>query len=283
KGKNLDPKTDDQPFPRRLLEIQELSKRYEQAIRMPKKRRSRNHIFEESHRAGFERRKFESAKRLLKRVGAITTEEIKEKRMLIILMMKRGWRIERCVLKAKYELAGRDMRQVEADYKKMEESRERRKRKRLKQEMKESRKPNVDVKHNEDKRLHENEKLLHPKMKRKLSRKEAYRERKRAAQVSERNEMILDAKEVIAFGSRVDAPPVFASKQRRKLESDFSKAGSKPLLLKSNLEAQLGHNKGIKKCSANETKEREEAIAAERTRVIEAYRLLKKNRKNLTC
>lgn len=47
------------------------------------------------------------------------------------------------------------MRQVEADYKKMEESRERRKRKMLKQEMKESRKPNVGVKHNEDKRLHE--------------------------------------------------------------------------------------------------------------------------------
>uniref|UniRef100_A0A915BZY6 Uncharacterized protein n=1 Tax=Parascaris univalens TaxID=6257 RepID=A0A915BZY6_PARUN len=222
---------------------------------MPKKRKSRNHVFEESHRAGFERRNFESAERLLRRVGAVTTEEIKEKRML-----------------AKYELAGRDMRQVEADYKKMEESQERRKRRRLKQEMRESRKPNADVKHNEGRKLH----------KHKLSRKEAYRERRRAAEVSERNEMILDAKEVIAFGSRVDAPPVFSSIQYGKLESVFSKAGSKPLLLKSKLEAKLEHNKGIK-YSTNDTKERKEAIAAERTRVIEAYRFLKKNRRNFAC
>uniref|UniRef100_A0A915BZF3 Uncharacterized protein n=1 Tax=Parascaris univalens TaxID=6257 RepID=A0A915BZF3_PARUN len=232
---------------------------------MPKKRKSRNHVFEESHRAGFERRNFESAERLLRRVGAVTTEEIKEKRML-----------------AKYELAGRDMRQVEADYKKMEESQERRKRRRLKQEMRESRKPNADVKHNEGRKLHKNEKLIRVDVKHKLSRKEAYRERRRAAEVSERNEMILDAKEVIAFGSRVDAPPVFSSIQYGKLESVFSKAGSKPLLLKSKLEAKLEHNKGIK-YSTNDTKERKEAIAAERTRVIEAYRFLKKNRRNFAC
>ncbi|KHN72446.1 hypothetical protein Tcan_12813 [Toxocara canis] len=210
RGKNLDPKSDEQPFPRRLLEIQQLSKLYEEEVHKVKNRRPRNRIFAESLKAGFKRRNFEGAKQLVNRVSTITTAEIKEQRML-----------------AKYELAGRDMCEVEADYKKMEDEEVQRRLKRKATEYdgsRKSRKQSFNSKPNQNKKRFKTEASTSAtKLKKKMLRKDRYRELKKARQADEHNEMILDAKEVIPFGSRVDGPPQFAPAQRRQLDPLFVK------------------------------------------------------------
>ncbi|VDM49623.1 unnamed protein product [Toxocara canis] len=282
RGKNLDPKSDEQPFPRRLLEIQQLSKLYEEEVHKVKNRRPRNRIFAESLKAGFKRRNFEGAKQLVNRVSTITTAEIKEQRML-----------------AKYELAGRDMCEVEADYKKMEDEEVQRRLKRKATEYdgsRKSRKQSFNSKSNQNKKRFKvrdalvafGKRTCRPpqlteastsatKLKKKMLRKDRYRELKKARQADEHNEMILDAKEVIPFGSRVDGPPQFAPAQRRQLDPLFVKAGNKALLLKSKLEAK---NEGGEKDDAKGAMMRAQEIAAERARVIAAYRMLKKSRRN---
>ncbi|VDK44419.1 unnamed protein product [Anisakis simplex] len=263
KGKNLDPKTDEQPIPKRLLELQELSKECEAKTQERKNRRPRNRIIEESSKAGFERRRFENDRQLVRRVSAVTTEEIDEKRLL-----------------AKFELGGVDQREIEAEYKKMDEEAKQRLDRKLEQQKSVARKRN----HKDPKQCGPTKPSsaaeVHPstatESSRKLTRKERYRELKKARQADERKEMILDAKEFIPFGSRVDAPPLFDAYQRKQLNPIFAKAGSKPLLLKSKLELKSDVHDTSDRLEA--VKKRSEEMAEERNRVIVAYRMLKKSK-----
>jgi len=91
---------------------------------------------------------------------------------------------------------------------------------------------------------------------------------------SEQKEMLLNAREVIPFGDRADAPPEFDTINRKTLKPGFSKAGSKQLLLKAMLSPPVP--------TAEESlppQSTKKVLDDERDRVIAAYRTFKKIRR----
>lgn len=85
--------------------------------------------------------------------------------------------------------------------------------------------------------------------------------------------------EVIKFGERVDAPPVFSGKFRKELDPIFANAGSKDLLLKRVLENNMASTTIVTNEAPRSSKHAKSGgtvSAEERQRIIDMHRALKK-------
>ncbi|EFO87354.1 hypothetical protein CRE_31425 [Caenorhabditis remanei] len=109
-----------------------------------------------------------------------------------------------------------------------------------------------------------------PKLSKKERRKETLKARRTDEQQRKDGEMLINSRELIEFGERYDAPPTFNGALKKKFEPLMAKAGQKTLLLHSMLQKS-----GAKK---TEYLEDSTKIQAERQRVIDAYRDIKKQR-----
>ncbi|CAI5449363.1 unnamed protein product [Caenorhabditis angaria] len=274
---------DEQPLTKVQKEMMEPKKMLDKA-EVKKKKKQKNAVLREAENLGLKKGRFETVERFVRRVEGIMHSRINEKMAI-----------------AKHGLAGRDQNEIDADYKKIEDAEKRRKdqekreidnkikearKKREKEEkrreevekIKEERKrkmQEIEEEENEDEDEEEDDEKPKKKVKKvekskKERRKETLKSRKDAETKTRANEAILNSKEVIAFGERYDAPPVFGGHLKKKFEPLLAKAGQKTLLLHSILAKGNEKTKYLDNSTST--------IQEERQRVIDAYRSIKKTR-----
>ncbi|KAI6221292.1 hypothetical protein M3Y99_01565800 [Aphelenchoides fujianensis] len=301
---NAPPKDeDDQVVPRRLKEIREAQEAAaNQPHRRPSKKQTKNKFFAMTAKMGYKPRPWENEEMLAHRVLQSKNGPLKDE-----------------LVKARFGLAGRDTKEIDADFQLLDEK-EKRKRalkialreKRLKQKEKEAnfrsnRGPkeapafDEEDEEEEDDRgefvddeevaeevedSEEEDEQKPPPPKKKAAGKQKGDEEKEAEEPKQpEKHLILNAREIIPFGERVDAPPVFSKNVRKLLDS--GQAGKKDLLLKDLLrknEKPPTVHEAEKSDDDSDEKPRvigklkRRVSEAERLRTIEAYRQLKKKK-----
>ncbi|WKY04649.1 hypothetical protein Q1695_005565 [Nippostrongylus brasiliensis] len=297
---NWEPKDDEQPIPRALKELEKSKAEGVVDKQVMKKRRQhKNKVLAEADKIGIKKGRFESVEHFVRRVERMTYAAIKDHDTLV----KQG-------------LVGRDEKDLEADFKLLEEkekrakeqkkneiqnkikaAREKREREaKIKEERlleKEERKRKRKLQDEDDAESDKNDEKEHDEMnadgmtssksgdpevkrkKKKFGGSDKIREKKKLAADIARKEAVLNQREVIAFGERYDAPPVFKGVMKKEMNPLMAKAGGKNLLLHS----LLRQNTGEKTTYLDEDK-RQKPGELERQRVIEAYREMKKNKRN---
>ncbi|KAI6216189.1 hypothetical protein M3Y99_01835300 [Aphelenchoides fujianensis] len=320
---NAPPKDeDDQLVPRRLKEIREAQEAAaNQPQRRPSKKQTKNKFFAMTAKMGYKPRPWENEEMLAHRVLQSKNGPLKDE-----------------LVKARFGLAGRDTKEIDADFQLLDEK-EKRKRalkialreKRLKQKEKEAnfrsnrgskeapvfdeeddeeeddrgefvddeevaeevedseeeedeQKPPPPKKKADRKKDDEEKEAEEPKQRR-LTSSEKKRLRKKTEKAEAEKHLILNAREIIPFGERVDAPPVFSKNVRKLLDS--GQAGKKDLLLKDllrkNEKPAVVHEATESDGDSDEKprvigKLKRRVSEAERLRTIEAYRQLKKKK-----
>ncbi|GMT25103.1 hypothetical protein PFISCL1PPCAC_16400, partial [Pristionchus fissidentatus] len=219
--------------------------------------------------AGIEKKGKESINRAVARMHDTVNKELTEMR-----------------IKAKAGVAGKDTKQIVKEYKDMDEAaRSKREAKLLKRKKEEemihgkARDKTVKrLKAIEEERIRDGSKAGRKKMN-KVGREREKRKMER--QVMEK-EAMLDAKEVIDFGERYDAPPSFKGALKTRIDPLTAKAGAKSTLLVHSLlgeKRKRSEDVAVTDIPTSETgakKEKKEPMTAlmlaERQRIIDAYR-----------
>uniref|UniRef100_A0A914XXR2 Coiled-coil domain-containing protein 137 n=1 Tax=Panagrolaimus superbus TaxID=310955 RepID=A0A914XXR2_9BILA len=271
---NKAPKSTDmeeQYVPRRVREIKEL----QEAMKNPNKRAKlkKNVVLDEARKHGFERRPWEDNRSFTKRIDRETRDSVNLE-----------------MLKVRHAMAGRDINEIREDYKQLDEVAKRKKalkimRKEKLAKLKSKGKISDDHEEKEAEDDEEGEvEEKHKKIKKqvpekdikvkKLTKNERIREYKKEAKETEKRELLLNAREVIQFGERVDAPPTFSAKFRKEFDPLFANAGSKDLLLKKMMEKK---NVSVPSSTPLIQLPKDSKVSAEeRQRVIDMHRALKK-------
>uniref|UniRef100_A0A914WCC2 Coiled-coil domain-containing protein 137 n=1 Tax=Plectus sambesii TaxID=2011161 RepID=A0A914WCC2_9BILA len=280
KAFNRAPKSDeldDQKFSRSMREIGILKKQAAVPSAEKKARnRQRNKIAEATTNAGFKQRPFEGEFQFMDRIKRESHAKVQEQ-----------------LMKVHFNMAGRDPRAVEGEFKELDaKEAEKKKRKAAKRaaEMeapkvkakKGKKKANVSSETNDDYDIEEeaetslntrdDETADAPEKSGKIDRKKRIRMLKAEQTKCDQKELLLNAREVIPFGERADAPPDFEGIHRKMLKPGFSKAGSKQLLLKAMLSQPVASE-------PTQQPPKQKDLTDERERVIAAYRTFKKIRR----
>ncbi|GMS96016.1 hypothetical protein PENTCL1PPCAC_18191 [Pristionchus entomophagus] len=199
--------------------------------------------------------------------------------------------MEQAMLQAKAGVAGKDTKQIAKEYKEMDEAaRAKREVKLLKRKKEEEEK----FGHARDKTMKRLKMIEEERMKdgskagrKKMNRMNREKEKRKEEKVVMEKETMLDAKEVIDFGERYDAPPVFKGKLKCRIDPLSAKAGGKSTLL---LHSMLGEKRKREEgdlvvdipSSESSKKDKKEPMTAlmmaERQRVIDAYRKGKRDK-----
>ncbi|CAI2351650.1 unnamed protein product [Caenorhabditis sp. 36 PRJEB53466] len=286
---------DEQPLTKSMMNMMSQNNPIVTKEEAKKKKKQKNAVLKQAEELGLKKGKFETVSRFVRRIEGTLHSRINEQMAI-----------------AKHGLAGRKQEEIDADYAKIDEKEKRKKdqeKREIENKIKEARKKREqDAKRKEEsEKAKEQRKVAKRKMteeveeeeeeekgsesdevedeerkpkkgkkeekKVRLSKKERRKETLKARKTDEQKrkagEALINSQEVIAFGERYDAPPVFAGHLKKKFEPLMAKAGQKTLLLHSMLQ------KGSQKTEYldNSTK-----IQAERQRVIDAYRNMKKQR-----
>jgi len=264
---NLD-ELDAQPMSKSSRDLAELILSSAKTFPVKNKKRPRNRLIEETEKAGFVRRRYENEAQFMRRVGNLTHHLVQEEFM-----------------KVKYEIAGRDVKELAADLKELDEKAKRRKEQKAARREKLFRARQQEVgEHQHFQKEHHDESLgsnskgdneQKPAKKSRLSLKDRKKRLKREQEEDDAADLMLNAREVIAFGERVDAPPEFSQQCKFKQKN---RVGEKKLLLNA-----LFHPKsnGIDPTVESPKSGPKQGNEAERLQVIEAYRQLKRQRRNL--
>ncbi|KAF8374611.1 hypothetical protein PRIPAC_81040, partial [Pristionchus pacificus] len=274
---NRDPSTSDQETPKA---VRELLKRIEEGKQKGKviKRtfpKKQDKVTSSLAAVGIQKRGRESIKQTIGRMHEKINTEVDEARIM-----------------AKAGVAGKDSKQIAKEYKEMDETaRAKREHKLLKRKKEEEEKfghaRDKTIKRLqmiEDERMRDGSKAGRKKMN-KINRE---REKRKEERVILEKESMLDAKEVIDFGERYDAPPTFKGKLKCRIDPISAKAGAKSTLLVHSMlgekrKREEGEEKVIdipsSEASKKDKKEPMTALMmAERQRVIDAYRKGKRDR-----
>ncbi|KAI6237112.1 hypothetical protein M3Y95_00230700 [Aphelenchoides besseyi] len=296
---------DEQVVPRRLKEIQKAAETAaSQLRRKSSKKGPKSSFYALTAKSGFKQRPWEDVDMLANRVIHSKNKEMNEE-----------------MLKAKMGLAGRDPKELDADFRMLDEKERQKKalkvakaEKRRKLREKEERfkaeraaQGNEDVDSNDEEQSMDDEEgseedqieaEQEPPLKKKkksktaeedvpakkrLTSSEKKRLRKKDSRAEAQKHLILNAREIIPFGERADAPPVFSKSVRKLL--DAGQAGKKDLLLKSlfktNQTTTSKDNESDDELNAVDGvigKPKRRVTEADRLRVIDAYRNLKKSK-----
>ncbi|ULT98169.1 hypothetical protein L5515_012848 [Caenorhabditis briggsae] len=268
-----------------------------------KKKKQKNAVLKQAEELGMKKGKFETVNRFVKRIEGTLHSRINEQ----IAIAKHGLagrkqedidadykkiedaekrkkdqekrEIENKIKEAKKKREEEARRREEAD--KAKEQRKAEKRKLKEQEEKEEKEEEEEGDEEEGsdsdddddgpkpKKIQKEESKKAQKLSKKERRKETLKARKTDEQKRKAGEAVMNSREVIEFGERNDAPPTFNGALKKKFEPLMAKAGQKTLLLHSMLQ------KGSQKTEyLNDSTK----IQAERQRVIDAYRDMKKQR-----
>uniref|UniRef100_A0AC35G3Q8 Coiled-coil domain-containing protein 137 n=1 Tax=Panagrolaimus sp. PS1159 TaxID=55785 RepID=A0AC35G3Q8_9BILA len=271
---NKAPKSTDmeeQYVPRKVREIKEL----QEAMKNQNKRSKlkKNFVVDEARKHGFERRPWEDNRSFTKRIGRETRDAVNLE-----------------MLKVRHAMAGRDINEIREDYKQLDEAAKRKKalkimRREKLAKLKSKGKIADDQEENDDddengeveekpKKVKKQVPEKEVKIK-KLTKNERMRKYKTEAKDTEKRELLLNAREVIQFGERVDAPPKFSAKFRKEFDPLFANAGSKDLLLKKLMEKNAIPGQPISSPIV-QVQKNSNVSAEERQRVIDMHRALKK-------
>ncbi|KAH7715813.1 Protein Y41D4B.11 [Aphelenchoides avenae] len=318
-------KLDEQPVPRKVRELNYLRAKAEQLKNVKRVKKPSNKVLYETYKMGYEQRPWEDEDRLIARINRDANKDITDQ-----------------IIKAKVGIAGRDAKEIAADYKELDAKAERRKLQKIarrekllklkekEEKYKQTRKGREEAafsgllgsgdegedeeggdeegRDEEEDEVEEKEKPKATKKDKKAADSEPVEKRKRLGKNDKlrlkrkqereagQKELLLNAREVIAFGERVDGPPKFHSFHRKSLEQGFAQAGQKDLLLKrifdkaapkgpnANYEP-LGTAKSFpwqKNEDGSPKKKRQKHVIDEGKRLaaIEAYRSQKKSRRD---
>ncbi|KAI1719070.1 hypothetical protein DdX_06194 [Ditylenchus destructor] len=255
---NLEPSRamlDDQQMSRKIKELKQLAATVPELESAKRKRRPRNRFLEETAKMGYAQRPWESEDLLLSRINRDTHKSVDEQ-----------------LLKAKFGMAGRSIKDIADDYKTLDEKEHDSEESASIDEVVEKEKPKTnkpnDVK--KSRRLGKNDKL---RLKRKQTREE------------NEKDFMLNAREIIPFGERADAPPEFSGKLRQGMDPLFAHAGKKDLLLKKQLAKAPESDAKLSKrtdssdvfarsgtASVNKRRSKIGVDPKEREKIIQAYR-----------
>ncbi|KAI1730143.1 hypothetical protein Ddc_02827 [Ditylenchus destructor] len=333
KGLNLEPSRamlDDEQMSRKIKELKQLSATVPELENVKRKRRPRNRFLEETAKMGYAQRPWESEDLLLSRINRDTHKSVDEQ-----------------LLKAKFGMAGRSIKDIAGDYKELDEKERRRKLQKLarkekerklhekelafkanKKRMRQMKKQQNDVNSDDDslaekmdelqerleteesdneedkqenlsdgseesassdevveKEKHKTNKPNEVKKSRRLGKNDKLRLKRKQEREENDKDFLLNAREIIPFGERADAPPEFSGKLRREMDPLFAHAGRKDLLLKKQLaKAPEGDVKLSKRTDSSDlfarsgtasvTKRRSKIAVdpKEREKIIQAYR-----------
>uniref|UniRef100_A0AC34R3S0 Uncharacterized protein n=1 Tax=Panagrolaimus sp. JU765 TaxID=591449 RepID=A0AC34R3S0_9BILA len=217
--RNYDPKpTDlDQKLPRRVREIQKLQEIASNPIKK-KKSKPKNALLELAEKHGFQKRPWETDAKFKKRMLRETDGDIQCE-----------------LLKAKYGVGGRDVGEIKEDYKELDEIEQRKKDAKAARRQKllgdtEPETKDESAEKLEDGDDEEGETSEVPTKKKRLTKNDRIRQFKKSEKEIHDKEMIFDAKEIIPFGERVDAPPEFKADE----EGETSEVSTKKKRLTKN-------------------------------------------------
>lgn len=297
---NWEPKDDVQPMPRSLVELQKSKEEAAFDKKEVKKRKQRkNKVLAEAEKIGIRKGRFETIEHFVRRVERMTYAAVKDHETLI----KQG-------------LVGRDESEIAADFKLLEDKEKRAKEQKnneIQNKIKAARERKQRVeKLKEEKLMEKEERKLKRKLveeevvdnmddevdaaegtsskaeteedtvvkkKRKLGGSDKIRQKKKLAAEHAHSDAVLNRREVIPFGERYDGPPVFKGAMKKEMNPLMAKAGGKKLLLHSIFRGE--EDQPRTKYLDDETKVKPSEL--ERQRVIEAYRELKRKRKQLVA
>ncbi|KAI6171281.1 hypothetical protein M3Y97_01053600 [Aphelenchoides bicaudatus] len=303
---------DSQPLPRRWIEVQETAKAAKEAPKRTRtgKKRAKNKFFEMTAKMGFQKRPWEDEEMLANRIARAKNRALDDE--LIKVQAGTAGRdpkeIEADIKKLDEKERQKKLLKVAAAEKrrKLREKEERFQQSRL---AKHADSDEEDVSSVDEKELDSGDEFVevddqesaarrvirkgttkHSKKKQKqpdqpetnakkrLSSSEKSRQKKKENNSEKRRFLMLNAKEVLPFGERADAPPDFGASLRKKFTPLYSEAGKKDLLLKDMLKVE---NKHLYTGSKPITDPQDEVkvTAEERQRYIDAYRKLKLNQK----
>jgi len=236
------------------------------------KKRPRNRLTEETEKAGFVRRRYENETQFMRRVGNLTHHMVQEEFM-----------------KVKYELAGRDVKEIAADFKELDEKAKRRKAQKMARREKfiQAAARQREQEEGEQQRFQQEavgvnveDDVEKKAKKQRISLKDRQRQLKREHNEDDAADLMLNAREVIAFGERTDAPPEFTKQCKF---TPNNRIGERKLLLKSLLEPKsngiVAEDKSSPKAKESERSKKDNE--EQRLQVIEAYRQLKRQKRNL--
>ncbi|CAB3405850.1 unnamed protein product [Caenorhabditis bovis] len=261
-----------------------------------KKKKEKNSVLREAEKLGLKKGRFETVERFVRRVEGIMynriheniaiakqglagrkQEEIDADYAKIDEKEKRKKEQEKREIQNKIKEA-KKRREQEAE-KKEEMLKSKEQRKLAKRQIGEHQEEEEEKSDIDDEEEHEdddapvpkkskNDKEKTEKLSKKNRRKEFLKNRKVDEKIRKADDAILNAKEIVAFGERYDAPPVFGGDLKKKFEPLMAKAGQKTLLLHSLLKKGDEKTKYLDNSTST--------IHEERQRVIEAYRKMKK-------
>ncbi|VDD85845.1 unnamed protein product [Enterobius vermicularis] len=268
RNKNLEPGNEEQPLTRRQKDIQEFLKEGT----FQKKKRRRNTVRKEALKHGFKVPKTSDSRRLMYSVFKQTKEEVEGKMLL-----------------AKFGLAGRSSKEMKAEYEKLDEREQRRTKAKKTQSKKISKKLDgenkgvVEEKNegNEEEKVNNGDTEGRKAVKRKhLLRRQRYEEKRRQKQLDEEEDKVLNAKDYVPFGARVDAPPDLSSLGLLESKNPI-KTKTKSLLLTKKFDLDKLNSSPTTSGSIVNSIKRNRDLAEERKRVIESYRAMKRSKHEL--
>ncbi|CAJ0583791.1 unnamed protein product, partial [Mesorhabditis spiculigera] len=260
--KNNPPKSDldDQLMPRGLIEIGNAQAKLvleESMPTFPKKTKKISAIDKQAGKHGFQRKQFEGDRAFLARINRETYNNIAD-----------------INLKAKFETAGRDKKEIDKDYEEVDEKVARKK------ELKRKRFEKIQAKKRAEAGLEPEEKDEAPTTSaEEPPAKKSQKPKKKKSGKDDEGEMMLNAREFIAFGERNDAPPSFTFNKalKKSMVQKNAKAGGKDLLLN-----KMFTNRTVKETVYGEDTQKKKAYGvneADRLAVIQAYRDAKARRR----
>uniref|UniRef100_A0A914GWJ7 Uncharacterized protein n=1 Tax=Globodera rostochiensis TaxID=31243 RepID=A0A914GWJ7_GLORO len=256
---------DDQPVTWKVRKLRQLAEEAAQQQNTTRKRnkKTKNRLLEETLKLGYCHRPWESATALVFRIQRDQDKALNDE-----------------LLKARFGKAGRDVKEIAEEYKMMDEKAKQRKLLKLARKEKQMKELQKDKTFRE--RSHRNEPIIEDdgtkgyvegdeigregekageeeeqrrggawrnrtkptteKERMQLGKADKTHNGQRKEQKQPAKELILNAREVIPFGARVDAPPTFNSDLFRKIRPLHAGAGKKELLLKQLLRFDNNNN-----------------------------------------
>ncbi|KAK6748304.1 hypothetical protein RB195_001119 [Necator americanus] len=297
---NWEPNDEDQPMSRCLRELQESKKETITDKKDVKRRKQRkNKVLAEAEKAGIRKGRFETVEHFVRRVERMTFAAVKEHETLIKqgLVGRKESEIEADFkLLEEKEKAQREQKRNEIQNKikaarKIRNQTAKIKEETLKTKERMKSKRNAEEKAEDEagiEEMQENDNVMDGAQscsatidgsnlqsttkRRKLCGSDWTRKMK-LARTLPRQEVALNQREVIRFGERYDAPPIFQGMMKKEMDPLMAKAGSRNLLLCSLLQKQ-----NVKETKYLEEEKRREQEEIDRQRVIEAYRELKRKK-----
>uniref|UniRef100_A0A915EFF4 Uncharacterized protein n=1 Tax=Ditylenchus dipsaci TaxID=166011 RepID=A0A915EFF4_9BILA len=280
KRQNLDPSSSqlgNQPVSRKAKELSWLTKKVDELQKVKRKPKCKNRFLEETSKLGYNQKPWESAENLLGRINRDQWNLVDEQ-LVKARFGAAGRDIKEIVEDYKEVDEKEKRRKLEKIARREKLKKLREKEKEFKEKQSRKRKTSEDgdsillnnssgdeekggsegssnesdddqpSEQFEQKEIQNSRPAKHlrpesPKKKQRLGKRDKLRLKKKSEKAEAACDFLLNAQEVIQFGDRVDAPPVFSGKNRKTMDPLFSQAGKKDLLLKKKLCPASSKNK----------------------------------------